>query len=54
MTNEENFDKSKLTIMRCECGIVYASTDCKTIFIRCRKCKRMHRIELELKIKEQS
>lgn len=52
MTNKEKFDNNKLTIKRCECGTIYASTDYKTIFIRCRKCKRMHRIELEIKIKE--
>lgn len=36
----------KVKLIKCGCGKVYASTDGHYLYIKCDKCKKMHKIEM--------
>lgn len=42
---EFRFD-DKLNLIKCGCGRVYASTDGHYLYIKCTKCKKMHKVEM--------
>lgn len=42
---EFRFD-DKLKLIKCGCGKVYASTDGHYLYIKCTKCKKLHKVEM--------
>ena len=42
---EFRFD-DKLNLIKCGCGRVYASTDGHYLYIKCTKCKKLHKVEM--------
>lgn len=36
----------KVMLIKCDCGKVVASTDGTNIYIKCNKCRRMHRLQI--------